>query len=1167
MRLEKIKLAGFKSFVDPTVVPLPSNLVAVVGPNGCGKSNVIDAARWVMGESSAKMLRGESMADVIFNGSSARKPVGSAVIELVFDNSDGGAGGQYANYSQISVKRQISRDGHSSYFLNGTRCRRRDITDLFLGTGLGPRSYSIIEQGTISRLIEARPEELRVFLEEAAGISKYKERRRDTENRIRRTRENLERLGDLRDEVAKHLQRLERQAATAERYKKLRQEERRLKAELLALRWRTEDADRRSREANITELETAVEAALAQQRRLEAGLEEQRALQHEVGDLFNEVQGRFYATGAEIARLEQSLQYNRDAKRRQEQELEQVEDDLTGSRTQLEQDQARLAELDSTLARRLPELELAEAEQEVRSGALDEAEETLQAWQAEWDEFNRAAAEPAQLAQVERTRINHLEQQAANLERRLHRLGDELSRLDDPALERELAELEEAEQELEQQAAQQRGQLEQADDRIRSLRGSQSEVVRRLDTLKGELQSARGRRSSLETLQQAARQGESKGLREWLVAQSLDRAERLADRIRAHERWQRATEVVLGRNLQAICVDSLDDFTAALQALPEGPLQLFETGGSGATSPHPDYLQTQVQAPWPLHNLLQGVRIAETLEQALTRRGALGPGESLVTPDGTRVGRDWLQRPGDEQAGSGVLERGAELKGLEQRSGELEAGAEELSERLGAEREALEAAESERGDAQRELDRVNRELGRVRSDLSAKRTRQEHLLQRREAVTSEQEEIREQIALDRETMAEARERLHAALEAMETLAERRDALVDRRDHLRATLEQARHAAKAIGTQTHKLALEVESARAARQSLGIGLERLRLQLGQLEQRRESLVQSMESALDPLRDLQADLECQLEVRVEVERELARARERVEAVETALREGEQARLRAEQEVQKQRGELDQARYRRQEVLIRCRTLEEQLKESGFQADSLLELLPPEAGEAQWQEQVEKIATRIQRLGAINLAAIDEYREEAERKHYLDAQHDDITRALQTLEDAIRKIDRETRTRFKATFDKVNSGLQTLFPRLFGGGHAYLELTGEDLLNTGVSIMARPPGKRNSSIYLLSGGEKALTAVALVFSIFQLNPAPFCMLDEVDAPLDDANVSRFCELVKSMSNHVQFIFITHNKITMELANQLTGVTMHEPGVSRLVSVDVDEAVQLAAV
>jgi len=1167
MRLEKIKLAGFKSFVDPTVVPMPSNLVAVVGPNGCGKSNVIDAVRWVMGESSAKMLRGESMADVIFNGSSARKPVGSAVIELLFDNSDGSAGGQYAKYSHISVKRQVSRDGQSSYFLNGTRCRRRDITDLFLGTGLGPRSYSIIEQGTISRLIEARPEELRVFLEEAAGISKYKERRRETENRIRHTRENLERLDDLREEVAKHLQRLERQAATAEKYKKLRAEERRLKAELLALRWRSEEHERTTQEGASAELETAVEAALAQQRHLEAGLEEGRERQHEAGDLFNEVQGRFYAAGAEIARLEQSLQYNRDSARRQERELGQVQGELDHARGQLEQDQGRLEELAETLARQEPELERCEAEQESRAEALDQAEEMLHAWQSEWDDFNRAAAEPAQSAQVERTRINHLEQQATDLERRLQRLGDELGRLDDPDLDQELAALEESEQVLEQRLEQQRELQQELDGRIRDLRGGQAESNRELDAVKGEQQSARGRMASLEALQQAARQDGSEALQEWLQANALDQSERLADRTRADRRWQRATEVVLGERLQALCVDSLEQLGPALAGVSAGPLELFETATTPADPPEPDSLLAQVQAPWPLHNLLQGVRLADTLEQALARRTTLGAGESLVTPEGACIGPDWLRLPGEQQAGSGVLERGAELEALTLRSAELESTAEVLEQRLTQEREALEQAEFQRGEVQRELDRLNREQARVRSDLSAKRARREHMLQRRETVTGEQQEISEQIALDRETMAEARERLHDALEAIETLTERREALVGRRDGLRAAREQARHGVKEVDGRSRQLALEVESARTARQSLLVGLERARRQLEQLEQRRADLEQSMASATEPLQELEAELERQLAVRVEVEQELARAREQVETVETALREGEQARLRAEQEVQKRRAELEQVRLRRQEVLIRCRTLEEQLKEAGYQAVELLELLPSEAGEAQWQEQVEKIAVRIQRLGNINLAAIDEYKEEAERKGYLDAQHEDITRSLETLEDAIRKIDRETRTRFKETFDKVNGGLQTLFPRLFGGGHAYLELTGEDLLDTGVSVMARPPGKRNSSIYLLSGGEKALTAVALVFAIFQLNPAPFCMLDEVDAPLDDANVGRFCELVKSMSDQVQFIFITHNKITMELANQLTGVTMHEPGVSRLVSVDVDEAVQLAAI
>lgn len=1167
MRLEKIKLAGFKSFVDPTVVQLPSNLVAVVGPNGCGKSNVIDAVRWVMGESSAKMLRGESMADVIFNGSSARKPVGTATIELMFDNSDGSAGGQYANYNQISVKRQISRDGQSSYFLNATRCRRRDITDLFLGTGLGPRSYSIIEQGTISRLIEARPEELRVFLEEAAGISKYKERRRETENRIRHTRDNLDRLNDLRDEVAKHLQRLERQAATAERYKKLRQQERRLKAELLALRWRTQNDERETREHRIGALETAVEAALAQQRRLEAGLEEKRALQHEVGDRFNEVQGRFYANGSEIARMEQSLQYARDAKRRREQELTRVDGDLGAAQAQLERDEARTQELGQTLAERKPELERLRAEQEVRSGALDEAEDAMHAWQFEWEDFNHRAAEPAQQAQVERTGINHLEQQSGNNERRLDKLAVELERLDNPELNRELSSLEAQEKELEHQVELQRERLQQASGGIRDLRTTQTEVERRLDGIKGELQTAIGRRSSLEALQQAAVQGESGALRDWLAQQSLNGAERLADHVEADVGWQRAAEVVLGQNLQAICTGSLESHSEALGTLAEGPLQLFETLSSEAPEPHPDSLRMRVRAPWSLHNLLHGVRVVDTLDAALARRGGLPPGESLVTPDGVWVGHDWLRIPGDGQAGSGVLERAAELKTLENALQSLQSGAEALEQQLQAAKQALEQAESERDSAQRELDQANRELGRLRSDLSSRRTRQEHLLQRREAVSEEREEVQEQLLLDRENMAEARQRLHAALEAMESLAQQRDDLVGRRDYLRSTLEQVRSAARSVGEQVHKLDLEVESARTANASLADGVARLRLQLAQLHERRDALVDTVASAAPELMELESSLESQLAVRIEVERELTEARERAEAVEMALREGEQARLQAEREVQAQRTALDQVRLLRQEVVVRCRTLEEQLKESGFSAGGLLAELPPEASEDDWSSEAEKIASRIQRLGPINLAAIDEFQEESQRKHYLDAQHDDISRSLETLEDAIRKIDRETRTRFKETFDKVNSRLQALFPRLFGGGHAYLELTGEDLLDTGVTVMARPPGKRNSSIHLLSGGEKALTAVAMVFAIFQLNPAPFCMLDEVDAPLDDANVGRFCELVTSMADQVQFIFITHNKITMELANQLTGVTMHEPGVSRLVSVDVDEAVQLAAV
>jgi chromosome segregation protein len=1167
MRLDKIKLAGFKSFVDPTTVLFPSNLVAVVGPNGCGKSNVIDAVRWVMGESSAKMLRGESMADVIFNGSSSRKPVGSAVIELVFDNSDGSAGGQYAQYNHISVKRQVSRDGQSGYFLNGTRCRRRDITDLFLGTGLGPRSYSIIEQGTISRLIEARPEELRHFLEEAAGISKYKERRRETETRIRHTRENLDRLNDLREEVSKHLQRLERQAATAERYKALREEERQHKAQLLALRWRALDADLGGRERCIGELETGVEAAVARQRHIEAELEQNREEQHQASDHFNTVQGRFYATGADIARLEQSLQFSRDAKRRQEQELAQVKADWHRLGEQLSDDERRRDALRADLREQEPALERALAEEAARTLALDEAEDAMQLWQSAWDAFHHSAAEPAQIAQVERTRINHLEQQADNLERRLRKLDEEFERLDSPLLEQELQHLAAAEQRLLEQVAAQRECLQAAQAGIEQARAEQNQLTVELNGVQNQLQTARGRRASLDALQQAALTDGGQALRAWLEARGLASAPRLAEHLQVEPRWQRAAELVLGHALQALCTDALPDHARALDSLPEGSLHLYQTGGAAHPTAPPDSLLARVQAPWPLASLLHGVGLADSLEQALSRRAALAPGQSLVTPDGIWLGPDWLRAHAGEQPASGVLERVEELKTLTARIVGDEQLVDRLMQRLQTRRQDLDGAEAARAQAQDGLDQCHRELAQVRTELSAKRTRAEHLQQRRVAVAAEQAETREHIVEDREDMAEARQRLHAALAQMESLAEQRAALVEQRERLKSALEQARGSVKSLTDKTHKLALEVEAARTASASLDNGLERLRMQSAQFEQRLEMLQDALLADEQPLAQLQASLDHQLMQRVRVEAALADARDRLESVDALLREGEQQRLRAEQEAQRRRAELDQARLQRQEVLIRCKTLEEQLKETGFARAHLLQALPEDAKEADWQAELARLAERIQRLGAINLAAIDEFKEESERKQYLDAQFDDINRSLTTLEDAIRKIDRETRNRFKDTFEKVNHGLQTLFPRLFGGGHAYLELTGEDLLDTGVAVMARPPGKRNSSIYLLSGGEKALTAVAMVFSIFQLNPAPFCMLDEVDAPLDDANVSRFCDLVKSMSEQVQFIFITHNKVTMEMANQLSGVTMHEPGVSRLVSVDVDEAVQLAAV
>ncbi len=1166
MRLEKIKLAGFKSFVDPTTVPLPSNLVGVVGPNGCGKSNIIDAVRWVMGESSAKMLRGESMADVIFNGSSARKPVGTATIELVFDNSDGKAGGKYAQYNQISVKRQVSRDGQSNYYLNGVRCRRRDITDLFLGTGLGPRSYAIIEQGMISRLIEARPEDLRVFLEEAAGISKYKERRKETENRIAHTRDNLDRLNDLREELSKQLERLKRQAAAAEKYKELRAEERRVKAELMALRWHALDEDKQRRDRKIAELDNTLEAALAEQRRIESQIEKDRELHVEATERFGTVQENFYGVGGEIARLEQAIQYAEDTRRQLERDLREVEQACAEAESDKGEDHSRLEEMRNTLTTQEPLLVAARAAEQAAAAQLEKAERAMQAWQTEWDEFNQHAAKPAQTAQVERTRINHLEQQEQNLRQRIERLGAELTRLHDPALEAEIERLSMEESEWQRQLDQHQTHLEEVRTRIATTREQNRQRVAALNDLRAELQTAKGREASLEALQQASLGREAGETAEWLARHHLAGAARLAEKLKVDERWQRAVEVVLGYRLQGVVVEDIDALADA-GTLKNGTLTLFDQGQGDAAAPAADALLSKIESPVTLEDVLGDVRLARDVSDALRRRHSLAHHESLVTPEGVWIGRNWMRLAGEDDETAGVLARARELDALKERIAELGRQEAALAAELEHGRVALKEAEQALEQEQRELNEINRKRADIRADLAGKRTRQEHIRNRTESLKKEREELERQIGAGVEEMEAVRTRLHAALEEIDTLAVRRETLVATRDRLRDELEQAREAFSRERALAHQYALEVESMRAARSSLEQSLGRMATQLEQLTRRRDELRRALEEGKPSLAEQKDTLEKKLAERVSVEKNLAEARADLEEVDNRLRQLEQERHQAEQKVGEGRNRLDQARLQRQEILIRAKTFEEQLREAGYEAAALFESLPSDADESEWQAQVEKLAARIQRLGAINLAAIDEYREQSERKEYLDAQHADISESLETLENAIRKIDRETRTRFKETYDKVNAGLQEKFPQLFGGGHAYLQLTGEDLLDTGVAVMARPPGKRNSSIHLLSGGEKALTAVALVFSIFELNPAPFCMLDEVDAPLDDANVGRFCDLVRSMSDRVQFIFITHNKVTMEIANQLTGVTMHEPGVSRLVAVDVEKAARLAAV
>jgi chromosome segregation protein len=1159
MRLKCIKLAGFKSFVDPTTVNFPSNMAAVVGPNGCGKSNIIDAVRWVMGESSAKNLRGESMTDVIFNGSTSRKPVSQASIELVFDNSDGTLVGEYASYAEISIRRKVTRDSQNTYYLNGTKCRRRDITDIFLGTGLGPRSYSIIEQGMISKLIEAKPEDLRNFIEEAAGISKYKERRRETENRIRRTHENLARLTDLREELERQLERLHRQAQAAEKYQEYKAEERQLKAQLSALRWQALNEQVGQREAVIGNQEIGFEALVADQRSADASIERLRDGHHELSERFNLVQGRFYSVGGDIARVEQSIQHGQQRLRQLQDDLREAERARQETESHLGHDRTLLATLGEELEMLEPEQEMTSAAAEESAASLEDAESSMHGWQEQWDSFNLKSAEPRRLAEVQQSRIQQLEHSLERLAERQRRLGEELHLLAAEPEDAAILQLDEDLAARDMKLEELHLSEEQTVERLELLRAQLQRASQAQQQAQGELQRLNGRLASLEALQQAALDPDT-GTAQWLRDHGLAEEPRLAEGLQVEPGWELAVETVLGADLQAVLVD---DFKALdLAGFEQGDLRLVARRSDASRIP--DSLLDKVDSATDLSHWLGQVRPVETLDDALAQRMQLTAGESLISRDGYWVGRDFLRVRRASEAQSGVLARGQELQQLGLERDEREATLATLEEQLIDLREEQSRQEEGREDLRRRVQDETRQQSELRAQLSAAKVKVEQLTLRRSRLDEELAELGEQRASEHEHLGEARLQLQDALDSMALDTEQRELLQAQRDSLRERLDRVRQEARQHKDHAHQLAVRLGSLRAQHDSTRQALERLEMQSERLTEKREQLNLNLEEGEAPLEELRLKLEELLERRMAVDDEMRTAKNALEDADAQLRDAEKRRTQAEQQSQLLRGQLEQQRMEWQSLTVRRTALQDQLLEDGYDLHGVLATLTAEANEKDAEEELERIAGRIQRLGAINLAAIDEYQQQSERKRYLDAQNEDLVEALDTLENVIRKIDKETRNRFKETFDQINSGIQALFPKVFGGGSAYLELTGEDLLDTGVTIMARPPGKKNSTIHLLSGGEKALTALALVFAIFKLNPAPFCMLDEVDAPLDDANVGRYARLVKEMSQTVQFIYITHNKIAMEMADQLMGVTMHEPGCSRLVAVDVEEAMAL---
>ena len=1167
MKLEKIKLAGFKSFVDSTTIPIHSNLTAIVGPNGCGKSNIIDAVRWVMGESSAKHLRGGAMTDVIFNGSSGRKPVSMASVELVFNNSEGKQGGEFAQYSQISIKRQVSRDGQSGYFLNGSRCRRKDITDLFLGTGLGSRSYAIIEQGTISRMVEAKPEDLRVHIEEAAGISKYKERRSETEARMAHTRENLERLNDVRDEVAKQVSSLQKQAQKAEQYKILKQQERELKAQLLAMRWQ-------SYQISASEIETRLQTVAIEHNRLfmemrdlNARLETNRTAQKNQQSQLNQTQGLYYQAVADVNRLEQTIQH---AQRTHEEtllEIERAKENVAQASEQLHADKETLAEIGIELETNKAQKMAFQEQLESLNFQQQELQKHRYDWQTQSDNHRLDVAKIQTAQQTAKLKIAQIYQQQQQLQLRLEKLREEHVELLASDVNDEILDLTEQIAELTEQCEAITEQLENL--QIQTHREQIQICQESLNLKRAKSHDMQGQIKSLEVLQQHAMAKDNQVVNAWLKKYGLNENARLAELLTVESGWELAVETVLAQELQAISLTNFAEISPFLEELSNESVAFFKTTKTDLAVSNTELplLQNKIQSNCELEGLISGIYYVKTLDDALTFLPNLQPYESIITQNGIWLSQNWLKMTGKNDANRGILQREKNLRELLKQQTELQTEITELETKLQTAINTLKNAELQRENLQEDFNELNAELSAKNSELSAQETRFTHQQQRLHQIEEEQDDIYLQLTESNETLAEIEESNEQMQMQASVLNQQNENLESHRQELQLQTQQLELALQTVQQGLATQNVKIEGLKSSEQLLNKQLTRLELQHHQAVARILELEQKQSDNHAPIELEQEQLIEKIELRTTLEKQLKTAREQIEQIEKYITQDLENQLLTQRDLDTQKEKLDALRFELQDCNVRQQTIIEQLNEQTIDVKTVLKTLPKNANEADWKNKTQNLTAQIERLGTINLTAIDEHQIQDERLKFLTEQHDDLTQALETLTQAINQIDSESRLRFKATFDKINSGLQEKFPKLFGGGQAYLELTSSDVLEAGVSIIARPPGKRNSSIHLLSGGEKALTAVALVFSIFELNPAPFCLLDEVDAPLDDANVGRFSKMVEEMSQAVQFLYISHNKVTMEIAKQLAGVTMKEPGVSRIVAVDIEDSVNLAEI
>lgn len=1097
----------------------------------------------------------------------SRKPVEKASIELHFDNNDGRCWGGYAKYAEITVRREVERNGQSYYFINGIHVRRRDVVDIFLGTGLGPRSYAIVEQGMISSFIEAKPEELHLCIEETAGISKYKERRSETENRMRHTQENLDRVNDICEELAKQLRQLKRQASMVERYKIYKEEERLLSAQIKALKWKVLEKKLVECDQTINQQNIFLEEKQSDQHWIESEIEKVRERLIKLNKKYNAVQKRYYGTDADIARLEQRIQNTKDQTQQWKTELKEnknlwveLENNSINYKIQITELETKIKQLKSSTS----DTQLAADEAEDK---LAQAEAGIIRWQETWDAFQAEASQLISQTEVMRVKREHYECQLVDLEKHREQLQQNLNQLQLEQLHAEIELLTIDLESLNQKLSEAQSKSQSCTDEIIKQRKINQMTHAELQALCRNLQVTEAHAASIEALQKLALRDNDNQTSEWIFSQGLKGNPRLGQKLKVNAGWEIAVETVLSNYLNAICVDDVAPFLRPLSSLLRGQLTLVAKNVSPkkiSSFNKAPTLISQINSDWPFQHWLAGIYIAETIEEVKQLQTSLQENESIITKDGIWFGSYWARVFKIHDAQNGFLLREKKLKNLKNKIIKQRKHCDQLEMLSKTYEHQLAQKETNRDITRQLYQEINIKATRVQTILSEKQERLNDAQQKQNRLRKSIAESEQRIEQHEQEFKIIQNKTQSLISSRSSLEKRRKKILHQRDHYSQQLTEGRKKAYQKRKEADALEIRLTSSKDQLNLLKQSVAHDQRQLKQITEHLETLSQYLSEGNKPLETLNEQLHDKLEEQLAIKTKLQEVEKQLEEANQTLRELEQKRLLTQKALHETQTQLEELRMQRQSFSVRQTTIQEQLNENNFNCKQVIAELSADAEIDVCQEKLDQLVQRIQCIGPINLAAVEEYESINERKHYLDRQYADLTEALEILKNAIQKIDRETRMKFKETYDRVNHHFKLLFPQIFGGGQAMLAMTEADLLTTGVIVRAQPPGKRNVTIHMLSGGEKALTAIALIFSLFHLKPAPFCILDEIDAPLDDVNVGRFCQLVKEMSKEIQFLVISHNKVTIEMAGCLIGVTMQEPGVSRIVSVSMKEAIAI---